>query len=312
MKQYKPVKVKNKNIKEFENKLIEFFKSLMFFYKDDKPVKNFENSKNDLIKAIQDGRIRYDNGKFYGKFNAKISKTLSSYGAKYNKITNSYNLSIDLIPQDIQIALSVSDTLFSAYYTKIVNELANINVDDALEVFSFETEYIKSLSDVDKQVYQSLKKDITITPDYTEGTKERLAKNFNENLKLTVKSFAEDEILKLREKVQESFDKGMRAKELSKVIQKEFNTTVKKANFLARQELSLITSKYKQDRYEVAGITKYKWSTSQDERVRDSHKELNGRIFSFDDPPIVDDKTGARANPGEYYNCRCVAIPIIE
>ena len=46
------------------------------------------------------------------------------------------------------------------------------------------------------------------------------------------------------------------------------------------------------------------------------HKELNarsekGEIFDFRYPPI-DDPNGSRHNPGENYNCRCVAIPVID
>ena len=55
-----------------------------------------------------------------------------------------------------------------------------------------------------------------------------------------------------------------------------------------------------------AGITKYKWSTSRDGSVRPEHKTNNGKIFNWDRPPA---KTG---NPGFDYNCRCVAIPILE
>ena len=50
------------------------------------------------------------------------------------------------------------------------------------------------------------------------------------------------------------------------------------------------------------GIKQYIWSTSGDERVRDSHAENDGKIFSYDDPP----PTG---HPGDEINCRCVAIP---
>jgi SPP1 gp7 family putative phage head morphogenesis protein len=50
------------------------------------------------------------------------------------------------------------------------------------------------------------------------------------------------------------------------------------------------------------GVEKCRWSTSLDERVRPSHRVLEGKIFSYDNlPPEYND-----------YNCRCVLIPIIE
>lgn len=52
--------------------------------------------------------------------------------------------------------------------------------------------------------------------------------------------------------------------------------------------------------FQNAGVTKVKWVTSNDGRVRKSHRELNGKIFDVRDlPPEVDD-----------YNCRCGLIPV--
>lgn len=50
------------------------------------------------------------------------------------------------------------------------------------------------------------------------------------------------------------------------------------------------------------GIKRFTWSTSNDERVRESHKALDTKEFEYSNMPK------------EYndYNCRCVQIPIIE
>lgn len=50
------------------------------------------------------------------------------------------------------------------------------------------------------------------------------------------------------------------------------------------------------------GSKKFEWLTSQDERVRESHKELNGKIFEYSDMPK------------EYndYNCRCTLLPVLD
>ena len=59
-------------------------------------------------------------------------------------------------------------------------------------------------------------------------------------------------------------------------------------------------------------MEEYVWSTSQDSRVRDSHRRLNRKKFRWDDPPVVDPKTGRRCHPGEDYGCRCVALPVFN
>jgi SPP1 gp7 family putative phage head morphogenesis protein len=47
---------------------------------------------------------------------------------------------------------------------------------------------------------------------------------------------------------------------------------------------------------------RYVWRTRHDPKVRPTHRENDGRIFSWDDPP----ETG---HPGADHNCRCEAIP---
>jgi SPP1 gp7 family putative phage head morphogenesis protein len=59
-------------------------------------------------------------------------------------------------------------------------------------------------------------------------------------------------------------------------------------------------------------VTQYRWSTGRDERVRESHRDLEESVHSWDDPPVVDDKTGRRAHPGQDYQCRCVPIPMVD
>jgi SPP1 gp7 family putative phage head morphogenesis protein len=74
---------------------------------------------------------------------------------------------------------------------------------------------------------------------------------------------------------------------------------------------------YKKEKYTSAGVNKYKWrcvAGSPLHPVRPSHKALNGKIFSFDDPPIttMPGEPVRRNNPREDYGCRCHAVPIVE
>ena len=48
----------------------------------------------------------------------------------------------------------------------------------------------------------------------------------------------------------------------------------------------------------------YIWRTVGDDKVRDSHAEREGCIFSWDDAP-------EGGHPGEDYNCRCIAEPYV-
>lgn len=48
--------------------------------------------------------------------------------------------------------------------------------------------------------------------------------------------------------------------------------------------------------------THYIWRTRNDGKVRSSHADREGQVFSWDDPPVG-------GHPGEDYNCRCTAEP---
>lgn len=77
-------------------------------------------------------------------------------------------------------------------------------------------------------------------------------------------------------------------------------------DLIARDQIAKLTSELDRIRQEQAGVSKYRWVTSRDERVRSSHKSKQGREIRWDRPP---DDTG---HPGDDYQCRCLAMAIIE
>jgi SPP1 gp7 family putative phage head morphogenesis protein len=93
-------------------------------------------------------------------------------------------------------------------------------------------------------------------------------------------------------------------------IQERFDVTESKADLLARDQALKLNSQITQARQTAAGIEEYIWTTSGDERVRETHAELDGQKFRWDDPPITNDN-GDRNNPGEDYQCRCTAFPVL-
>lgn len=99
--------------------------------------------------------------------------------------------------------------------------------------------------------------------------------------------------------------RGALSKDIASELKNEFGVTDRRAAFIARDQVAKFNGNLTQLRNKQAGINKYEWSTSEDERVRESHQELNGKIFSWDDPPEV-------GNPGEDFQCRCVAISVFE
>lgn len=60
------------------------------------------------------------------------------------------------------------------------------------------------------------------------------------------------------------------------------------------------------------GFQYYVWTTKRDSKVRPDHARLEGRIINWNDPPVVDLRSGRRAHCGGDYNCRCTAAPLKE
>lgn len=81
------------------------------------------------------------------------------------------------------------------------------------------------------------------------------------------------------------------------------------ARRIARTEVARTQSQLVQAQAQSIGVNQYVWQTVEDEAVRESHRAMNGKICSFDDPPEVE--PGKFFHPGCIYNCRCVAMPLL-
>ena len=161
---------------------------------------------------------------------------------------------------------------------------------------------------------------IDLMDDYYSGDfyEEALRRWVDENVQ-KIKSIPNDTLGSMREIILDGFRKGRTVTDISKEIQKEYSVTRRKAQALARDQVSTLNAKISKMQQEDAGCTKYRWSSSKDSRVRDCHRALDGKIFRWDDPPEMwyETKagrvyTGRHCHPGEDYCCRCVAIPVFD
>lgn len=124
---------------------------------------------------------------------------------------------------------------------------------------------------------------------------EKLEQLTTANVQL-IKSIHSQYLDKIQAAVMQAQVKGTLTKDLAKQIQEIGGVTEKRAKLIARDQSAKINASLTRARHEEMGIKQYIWSTSGDERVRDSHAENDGKIFSYDDPP----PTG---HPGDEINC---------
>lgn len=104
---------------------------------------------------------------------------------------------------------------------------------------------------------------------------------------------------------------GTRVEDIARSIRDATGATKSRAALIARDQVLTLNSEITQARHEAAGITEYVWSASRDERVRPRHRELDGTRQRYDQPPVVDPRTGRRAHAGQDFQCRCVCDPVI-
>ncbi len=97
---------------------------------------------------------------------------------------------------------------------------------------------------------------------------------------------------------------GLRVEELASMLEERGNVSESRAALIARDQTLKMNGAVTQIRQENAGIDSYTWSTSLDEAVRPEHASLEGQTFSWNSPPEP-------GHPGEDYQCRCIAIPVI-
>lgn len=102
---------------------------------------------------------------------------------------------------------------------------------------------------------------------------------------------------------------GRRADEVAAELADTEGVTANRATLIARTEIAKANAAITQARSEYVGATHYIWRTAGDGDVRESHREVDGKIFAFMAPPTLSD--GMTGNPGEFPNCRCFAEPII-
>ena len=125
------------------------------------------------------------------------------------------------------------------------------------------------------------------------------------NVKL-ITSMKDETLNKVEGLAFRAFQSGQRAEDLSKNIEKLVNPRVSniraRANLIARDQIAKLSGQLDQLRQTDLGISKYIWRTSGDERVRDTHRELEGTEHSWNDPPITNDQ-GDRNHPGQDYQC---------
>jgi uncharacterized protein with gpF-like domain len=87
------------------------------------------------------------------------------------------------------------------------------------------------------------------------------------------------------------------------------------AKLISRTESGKAMSALTQARAESVGLDWFEWHTSEDTRVRESHKHMDGVLCRYSDLPapeeLIGEKSAGHYGPHGIYNCRCFDAPIV-
>jgi SPP1 gp7 family putative phage head morphogenesis protein len=272
------------------------------------------NSDNTIIEALKNGNIYYFEGGFKAKkkFTNAQSLQLEQWGAKWDKWQKMYRIPFNKLPESVLVALSENKIMTENKINAIQDFLREVqsNMPYIIESMLFNEEIVTILDDAGQEIQKTVKHLNVIEPDLSVQQKQQIAQAYTNNIQqYMIKDFAEDRIPLMRQRIMEATLKGYRLDKVEKILQQEFGFMANKARFLAFNETNIMLAEFKRVQYQKMGFNKFVWQTRADSRVRDLHRHLNGTVWRYDDPPVIDEKTGQKGLPGETFNCRCVALP---
>jgi SPP1 gp7 family putative phage head morphogenesis protein len=97
---------------------------------------------------------------------------------------------------------------------------------------------------------------------------------------------------------------GQDTPSIARILKERYGVSRARADLIAEDQISKLNGKVTEQRQTELGIEEYKWRDCGDERVRPSHKDLSGKIFTWK-------KGSPEGHPGQPVRCRCRAEPII-
>jgi SPP1 gp7 family putative phage head morphogenesis protein len=274
-----------------------------------------------LETALRRGDVNFKGGVFRGKFNARLSAQLRKLGAVWDRQRQGFVLSATKLPP----ALFLAATHANAETEKLVGDLefkiADIpqNVDRYVRGLNLDPFAEQLRTAVDDGMRQTVAKEMGVQPEILPDMRQKLKADYTATTTKAIKGFADEETERLREHVEQYVREGRPRSELVEAIRGRLGVSTRRAQFIARQETSLFTSKLKETQYQNVGLDRYMWQAiggrAGDGRNRPTHRAAHGRIFFWDHSknrnPVLNDN-GQPVHAGEDWNCRCNSRPVVE
>lgn len=104
-------------------------------------------------------------------------------------------------------------------------------------------------------------------------------------------------------------EKGVRPERLAKMLEERYGVAQRRAQLIATDQVGKMMASLTEERHRELGVTKYRWRTSRDNRVRRLHVKREGKVFSYDVPPR---EVPGDGHAGAGIRCRCWPEPVLD
>ena len=205
------------------------------------------------------------------------------------------------LPSQARIKIASLDTTFTSLFSSSAKTIA-----------------ARMVGDTDKDSGRDVVSSLKDTPlslsvkDLSKASKDIITASIEENVAL-IKSIQSKYFGDVKQTVMRSIlEPDADSTSLAQNLQKMYDLTKKRAEFIAGDQTRKVYSTLAREKMAGAGVKKFEWMhSSAGKHPREMHVELNGQVFRFDRPPVIDED-GTRGFPGQLINCRCTQIPVID
>lgn len=194
------------------------------------------------------------------------------------------------------------------YIAKKINKFILQNIERA----------IKKINKIKPSKHRSLP-----LPNLYDIRKKELIKLYvNTNVNL-IKSINNNLLAKVEQEVYNTIVTNSSYKELSKAIMQIADVTKAKADFIARDQIGKLNGQLGMERCLDVGCDQFRWLTANDDRVRRTHKALDGKICQWNNVTTFRHSekgrllqrssiNGCLYQPGQDFQCRCTFIALLN
>jgi SPP1 gp7 family putative phage head morphogenesis protein len=141
--------------------------------------------------------------------------------------------------------------------------------------------------------------------------------SIQENVSL-IKSIPSQFFDRITGAVTRSMQAGGSTKQLAAEIKSYAQMTDRRAHNIALDQTRKVYTSLNIRKFQDAGIKKFKWLHvggsvhPRHYHMADYPEGLNGGVFSIDDPPVIEQKTGIKGFPAQLPYCKCTMCAVFE